>query len=261
MIKLLYHMRILVYVFLLFLSISNLSAQGPPIITDKPIMLGENRVILKTLSSLEQHKDSLFWTSPLMVHYILKPNLIVAGHIPMVGRMLKNGDSEIGLGDINALLKYQVFRKDSKGKTFRIALKYQQFLPTGIESGRKEISTASWRSSAGAVLGYEALRYGLGLNAGVNMYPNEENDFYYKGSVGLPLLPLVYPPKQINLYFEYQGTIGLNTGAHKLNFTQGIQYAMRRITLETAVQIPLIQGAEHSKNHLYTIFFGSRFII
>jgi len=247
---------------LLLLSFTYLSkAQGPPIITDKPIMLGEKRVILKTLSRIENYEEGTYCNAPFMAHYILKPNLLFAAHLPIVGFSSTQGFADSGLGDVNATVKYQFYRKDGTGKTLRSAIKYQQFFPTGIESGNEEISTGQWRSNVGLTLGYEALRYGLGFNLGMNLYEGYENRIIYKGSVGLPLLPLVYPPKQLNLYFEYEGAIGINSRNHQLKFSQGIQYAIKRVTLEAAIQIPVIHGKSEDSRFKNAILIGSRFII
>lgn len=236
------------------------AAQGPPIITDKPIMVGEKRIIFKTLTRVEVREDVRFFNAPFMTHYVIKPNLLVAAHIPLAGvNHFKHKHKQTGLGDLSVQMKYQFFRWDESRKTARAALKVQQFFPTGFDSHNYEISVGEWQTFAGLTFGYEALRYGLGANVGYHYVANRSDFFHYKISAGLPLMPLVYPPKQINLYFEYDGEVNLETGAHNLFLAQGIQYAIKRITFETAIKIPLIQnGTDQQK---YTLLFGTRFII
>jgi len=243
---------------------SAIFAQGPPIITDKPIMIGEKRIIIKTLSRIEVRENETFYKIPLMGHYVIKPNLLVAAHLPLAGyHSLKLGEENnlIGLGDVNVQLKYQFFRWDESRKTARAALKIQQFFPTGIETGNYEISINEWQTFAGLTFGYEALRYGLGANIGYHYAANQPDVFHYKLSAGLPLMPLVYPPKQINLYFEYDGEVNFQHGHHSLFMAQGIQYAIKRLTFETAIKFPIFQNEHEGHQQKYTLLFGTRFII
>jgi len=238
-------------------------AQGPPIITDKPIMIGEKRIIIKTLSRVEVRENATFYKVPLMGHYVIKPNLLVAAHLPLAGYNIDIGEGfkKTGLGDINVQVKYQFFRWDESRKTARAAFKVQQFFPTGINSGNYEISIGEWQTFAGITFGYEALRYGLGANIGYHYVANQPDVFHYKISAGLPLMPLVYPPKQINLYFEYDGEVNLQHKHHSLFMAQGIQYAIKRLTFEMAVKFPIYQQEHETEKQKYTLLFGTRFII
>jgi len=238
------------------------SAQGPPIITDKPIMIGEKRIVIKTLTKLRVGENDRYFTAPLMVHYVIKPNLLVAGHLPYAGfNHLEHNHKQSGLGDISFQMKYQFFRWDESRKTARAALKVQQYFPTGFDSQNYEFSIGEWQTFAGITFGYEALRYGLGANIGYHYVANRDDYFHYKLSAGLPLMPLVYPPKQINLYFEYDGEVNMADGAHNLFLAQGIQYAIKRFTFETSIKIPLIQNDLTHGKQKYTLLFGTRFII
>lgn len=237
-------------------------AQGPPIITDKPIMIGEKRVVLKTLTRVEVHENERSFNAPLMAHYIIKPNFLVAAHVPLAGiNHFEHNHRQTGLGDVSVQMKYQFFRWDKSRKTARAALKMQQYFPTGFDSHNYEISIGEWQTFAGLTFGYEALRYGLGANIGYHYVANHQDYFHYKLSVGLPLMPLVYPPKQINLYFEYDGEINMADSTHNLFLAQGIQYAIKRITFETAIKIPIIQNDTSHGIQKYTLLFGTRFII
>jgi len=237
-------------------------AQGPPILTDKPIMLGEKRIILKTLTHNHVYEDASYWNVPFMAHYIITPNLLVAAHLPFASYSNNDGNSEAGLGDISTTVKYQFFRRDQSSKTFRAAIKLMQVFPTGISTGIDEISLGEWQTHVGLTAGYEALRYGLGVNLMYHQLGGEEDNFFmYKGSVGVPLMPLVYPPNQINLYFEYEGNIRARDGGHNLYFAQGIQYAMRRVTIETSIRVPIIKNPTMDVGLKRVHYIGARFII
>lgn len=257
-------LKLIVITSLLTLFVATLFAQGPPIITDKPIMIGEKRIVIKTLSRIEVRDEAVFFKIPLMGHYVIKPNLLVVAHFPLAGyNKTEHGHAhkKTGLGDVNIQMKYQFFRWDESRKTARAAFKLQQYFPTGFNSNNYEISLGEWQTFAGITFGYEALRYGLGANIGYHYVGNNNDYFHYKISTGLPLMPLVYPPKQINLYFEYDGEINVQNGEHSLFMSQGIQYAIKRITFETAVKFPIFQQGDKKEQQKYTLLFGTRFII
>ncbi len=226
-------------------------------------MIGEKRFVLKTLSRVEVRENATFYKIPIMGHYVIKPNLLVVAHIPFAGYTSNVGEGfkKNGLGDVNIQMKYQFFRWDESRKTARAAVKVQQFFPTGIQTGNYEISIHEWQTFAGLTFGYEALRYGLGANIGYHYVANQADFFHYKISTGVPLMPLVYPPKQINLYFEYDGEVNLSEGHHALFMAQGIQYAIKRLTFEMAVRFPIIQNMPAIERQKYTLLFGTRFII
>jgi len=164
----------------------------------------------------------------------------VAVHLPVVFRNV-SGDVEhtSGLGDIQLRAKYQFYRKDQTGKTFRIVAKTIQTLPTGRDWNVRGISIGEYGSYVGLVAGYETIKYGIS---------NE-----------LVLKPL-YPVKQINLYFEYAANWAVETNDFELLYAQGIQYAIKRLTLEAAIQAPLIQTVSDDQRRQYSILFGTRYI-
>lgn len=222
----------------------SLIAQGPPITADKPIMLGGGAVILKTLTEFRNTEEASFMKAPLMLHYLPSSNSLVAVHLPFVSSSYKDDSSRdnSGLGDIGILTKYQFYRQDGKGKTFRMVAKAYQTLPTGENLGPPEISAGVFQSYLGVVAGYESLKYGISWELGYNLVPDGAFDeFRARFGVGLPLLKPVYPVKQINLYFEYAYNSRAAVDEEELLFAQGVQYAIGRLTFEAAVQLPIYQ--------------------
>jgi len=256
------------YIFLVFLGVfltgSKLAAQGPPITADKPIMLSSKTFIAKTLTEYRSTDFGRFTRVPIMLHYIFHKNALVAVHVPWVTYDFDPGfglDGS-GLGDMNILLKYQFYRKDKTGKTFRLVGKTLQNLPTGEKLDIHDMSTGLYKSYVAVVAGYETIKYGISGEIGYNLSPKDDTDeFIAKLGFGLPLLKQVYPVKQINLYFEYQYTRAVETGDDILLYAQGIQYARKKLTLETALQIPLYQTALHHGNRNYSLYLGARYII
>jgi len=200
-------------------------------------------VVVKTLTEIRHTEYGTFTYAPLMVHYLPTSNSLVAVHLPMVFRNV-SGDVEhtSGLGDIQLRAKYQFYRKDQTGKTFRMVAKTIQTLPTGRDWNERGMSTGKYGSYLGVVAGYETIKYGISNELGYNLVAaSDQDELQYKLGFGLPLLKPVYPVKQINLYFEYAANWAVETNNFELLYAQGIQYAIKRLTLEAVIQAPLIQ--------------------
>ncbi len=69
-----------------------------------------------------------------------------------------------------------------------------------------------------------------------------------------------YPVNQLNLYFEYNGNYLVENGTYELLYAQGIQYAFKRLTVETAIQTPLIQSNNLPDQRKYSLFIGTRYV-
>ncbi len=247
-----------------FMCPKSIWAQGPPITGDKPIMLAKGNVVLKTLSEVRALEKQTALISPLMVHYIPQKNVLVGVHIPLINTLSVDADTESmsGLGDVQFLGKYQFYRNDQMGKTFRIVAKTLQLLPTGQETDIEGQSEARYRSYYGFVAGLETIKYGISNETGIKLDPAGDTDLWrYKLGFGLPLKKPVYPVDQINLYFEYQSDYYFD-GRYMLLYGQGIQYAKKRVTLETAVQFPLFQiDIPDARKRRYSLIFGARYVI
>lgn len=250
--------------FFVGLASNGLMAQGPPITADKPIMLSSKTFVAKTLSEHRSTDFGRFTKVPLMLHYIFHKNALVAVHVPWVSYDFDPGFGAdgSGLGDMNILLKYQFLRKDRTGKTFRMVAKTLQNLPTGEKLDLHDMSTGFYKSYMAIVAGYETIKYGISGEVGYNLSPDDNTDeFKAKLGFGLPLLKPVYPVNQINLFFEYEYTRATETNLNNLLYAQGIQYARKKLTLETAIQVPLYQADLHHGNRKFSWLVGARYII
>ncbi|MFC7356656.1 hypothetical protein ACFQO1_03075 [Jejudonia soesokkakensis] len=256
--------QLLVVVFMLFIAKTTI-AQGPPITSDKPIMLGGNTFIFKTLTEIRNTNEGTFVNAPLMTHYLPSANTLVAVHLPYVNY---NFTDESGrgsgstLGDVNILGKYQFYRKDGTGKTFRMVAKTLQTLPTGEDLDIEGMSTGNYSGYYGVVAGYESLKLGVSNEIGYQWVPDGTLDmFVYKLGFGLPLLKPTYPVNQLNLYFEYTSEWVHERDEYVLKYAQGIQYAKGKWTWEAALQLPLVQDASNVDKFNYAVFLGTRFIL
>ena len=235
-------------------------AQGPPITADKPIMLGGGSFTTKTLMEFRHTERGDFSYVPVMLHYLPSANSLVAVHLPYLNYNIENGQSGSGLADIKIMGKYQFFRKDGTGKTFRIVAKTLQTFPTGKDLDLMDMSTGKYAGYYGIVAGYESLKYGISNELGYNWMPDGTMDaLIHKIGFGLPLLKPQYPNKQVNLYFEYTNAWLVERDWYQLLYAQGIQYARKNITFDLAVQVPLVNDVDAGRKLKYSLFLGSRY--
>ena len=235
-------------------------AQGPPITSDKPIMLGGKSFTTKTLTEIRNTNRGTFVYVPVMLHYLPTSNSLVAVHVPYLNYSFREGGSGNTLADIQIIGKYQFYRKDQTGKTFRVVAKTVQTLPTGEELDLLGQSTGRYQGYYGFVAGYETLKYGISNEIGYNWLPDGTlDDFRYKLGFGLPLLKPTYPNNQVNLYFEYASFWIFERGWYQLLYSQGVQYARKNVTWEAAIQLPLVQDIDESRRLNYSIFIGARY--
>lgn len=255
------------YIMLLLLAVITCQcalAQGPPITADKPIMLGAKRVVFKTLTELRLTEEGAFLFAPLRVHYLPTANSLVGIHIPFVHTNLKDGvigKEGSGLGDIQLLGKYQFYRKDQTGKTFRMVAKNLTTIPIAHQREIALQDMGVFQTYVGLATGLETIKYGVSNELGYNFVPSRKRDeLRYKLGFGLPLLKPSYPVNQINLYFEYANNWAIQAKEFEMLYAQGIQYAKGKMTYEVSVQFPLIQTLDVGKREL-SIFLGTRIVI
>lgn len=248
-------MKQLAILILTIFIIQSTKAQGPPITGDKAIMLGEGTIIVKTLTRIMKSDQGTFVHAPLMLHYLPNSDLLFAVHLPFA-----SSPDQSGFGDLTVRGKYQFYRKDQKGKTHRFALKSVHWLPTGFETPIPDISAGVYQSSFSVISGYETLKHGIGTEFGYRYVGGEFTDFWvFNLGFGVPLLKQVYPVNQLNLYFEYDSEWFTN-GEKNIFFAQGIQYARDQVTIEMAVQIPLVRNKLAAVKRDYTLFLGARYV-
>ncbi len=235
-------------------------AQGPPITGDKPIMLGGNSFTAKTLVEIRNTNRGTAVYAPLMLHYLPTANTLVALHIPYISYDLGELEGS-GLSDLKVLAKYQFYRKDGTGKTFRMVAKTFQNIPTsGKDLDLMNINTNKYEAYAGVIAAYESLKYGISSEIGYNLMPDGTMDALEANfGVGLPLLKPQYPNKQVNLYFEYMSSWLTERDWYQLAYSQGVQYASKNLTLDLALQLPLVQVMPENRELNYSLFIGTRY--
>ncbi|WP_298347578.1 hypothetical protein [uncultured Dokdonia sp.] len=253
-------MKKIIFTTLLSLVLVKVLAQGPPITADKPIMLGGNSFTTKTLAEIRNNDRGTAVYVPVMLHYLPTSNSLIALHLPYLSYDLDDVGSGSTLADIKVQGKYQFFRKDGTGRTWRMVAKTIQTLPTGKELDLLELSTGEYQGYYGIVSGLETLKYGISTEIGYNWAPDgNQDEFRAKFGVGLPLLKPQYPNKQVNLYFEYTSSWLTDRDWYQLLYAQGIQYALKTVTFDLAVQLPLIKDIPENRALNYSVFLGTRY--
>jgi len=248
-------MKYITLIILNIFVINTALSQGPPITSDKAIMLGEGTLIVKTLVESLHTDQGTFSYAPLMIHYLPTSNSLVAVHLPYTSSPI-----ESGFGDVVLRGKYQIYRNDMKAKTHRIALKSVHWLPTGFDTGLEEYGIGEYQTSFSIISGYETLKHGIGNEIGYRYVGGDNPDFWMiNAGFGLPLLKPTYPVNQLNLYFEYNSEWYTN-GNKIIFYSQGFQYAKDQLTLDFAISLPLYESESIVIDRHYKLLFGARYV-
>lgn len=231
-------------------SISQIAnAQGPPILTDKPIMMGAGRGMLMTSARYRENDLVKYTYIPIMFHYDMTENTEFSIMPSLVISDVLRRNLEIG--DLQAIFKYQFFRKDRVGKTVRFAAKIEETFPTGPETHTPDLGIGTWRTYLGIVGGMESLKLGIQSELGYSFFAagHMADMLEYKLGFGFPLLEPSYPVKQLNIYLETEGFL-MPKYKHEEHaypvqsaffYAPGIQYAINKFTFDLSVQMPVYQ--------------------
>lgn len=237
------------------------AAQGPPIFTETPLMLGLEGGGIRTFGKYISKENVTVYMHPIAVPYGITSKWQIGGIAPLVNIKPDGMKSLFGLGDVKLFTKIQLHQKDGKGKTFRTLIKLTQSFPTGNTTDIPALGSGAYETAIGLVSGYITTKFGIYSEVAYNIKSNNLRDvFVYNVAVGYPLLPQKYPPKQINLFLELNGNTD-NTN-HSLFISPGVQYiAGKRVLFETGIQLPIIDDVPKTQktNFMYTL--GTRVLI
>ncbi len=250
-------------IFCIFSLVEKSFAQGPPIFSDSPILLGLEGRGIRTFGRYIVKENASIYVHPFAVPYNIIAKLAIGGIAPFVQKNPDNLKSQSGLGDISVFAKYVIVQEDRTAKTFRIVVKVQETFPTGKTNSEPPIGQDAYQSYLGIVSGYITTEYSLYSELGYNAVSNNLSDnLVYSFTFGYPLLPVTYPSKQVNLYMGFNGNSSFETNQTTILTSPGIQYiAGRRFLLEGGIQFPVVQNLpEESKTKvIYTL--GVRVLI
>jgi hypothetical protein len=247
---------------LLLLTI-NLFAQGPPITTETPVMLGLEGSGIRTFGKFIKKENATIYFQPIGIPYNINPKFQIGGLFPVKFITPKGGVTNGGIADITLFTKYQLYKNDGKAKTFRVLANLKQSFPTGQTLSTQKIGSEIYQTYIGLIVGKISSAIGIYCDFGYNITSNGATDnFLYNFSVGIPLLPQKYPQKQINSFLEFNGNYVIDPKIHTLFISPGLQFIPgRRILFETSFQIPVIQNNIVANKTNYMLLLGTRFLI
>jgi len=246
------------------LLVSNLCpAQGPPIFTDTPIMLGLEGRGIRTFGNIVSKENANAYVQPLVIPYNITHKWQLGALIPLVSISPDTISSKTGFGDVKVFTKYQLYQNDGKRKTLRGLLKLTQTFPTGNSTEVPALGTGAYQTTVSLVNGYVTTKYGIYGEFGYNITSDQLPDnFIYNIAFGYPLLPQKYPPKQVNLFLELNGNYVFDDVGNNLFFSPGIQYiAGRKLLFESGIQLPLDEAAPDGQQTNFIVRIGTRILI
>jgi hypothetical protein len=246
-----------------FLSATTLLAQGPPITTETPIMLGLEGNGIRTFGKFISKENVNVYVQPIVIPYNITQKFQVGAVFPFKFITPENSKTTGGFADLTVFAKYQLYKIDGKAKTFRILGLVRQTFPTGSTSSNPAIGSGLSQTYVGIVLGKLTTKVGVYSDFGYNITnKNASDNFIYNFSVGVPLLPHKYPQKQLNTFLEFNGNYVFDPKIHTLFISPGLQFIPgRRILFETSFQIPIVQDNISTNRTNYMVLLGTRFLL
>ncbi|SDR67817.1 Putative MetA-pathway of phenol degradation [Gillisia sp. Hel1_33_143] len=264
--RLMAYQRITSKIFLIILMLLlglKMKAQGPPIFTDTPIMLGVQGRGVRTFGNIISKENANAYAQVLVVPYNITSKWQVDAVVPYLSISPDAGDSQSGFGDLKLFTKYQLYQKDGKGTTLRGLIKITETFPTGNTSKMPALGSGAYQTTLSLVNGYVTTKYGVYGEVGYNLAGNGLPDnLIYNIAFGYPLLPQKYPPNQLNVFLELNGNYVFDDVGNNLFLSPGIQYiAGRKLLFESGIQIPLADASPRGQQTNYILRIGTRILI
>ena len=259
--KIVYHISILLLILLASLNYS--LAQGPPIYTDTPILLGLEGSGIRTFGKFVEKEQASIYIQPIILPYNITPKILLGAIVPLVNKKPDNMAARFGVGDMAVFIKCTLYQKDGKAKTFRVVGKIKQVFPTGNSIEAPALGADSYQTLFGVVTGYITTKIGLYSDIGYNITSNGLSDnFIYNFAVGYPLLRQQYPAKQVNLFLELNGNYFLEPQANNLFISPGVQWITgRRLLIESGVQLPMLEQVAATQKTKFIFTLGIRVLL
>lgn len=274
-------------------------AQGPPINTDTPIMLGLEGGGIRTFAKFvrrttllqdgdeipdDMDRQTVRLTPVAMPYNLFSDRFQIGVIVPFVNVDFEStvqDMSSFGIGDVRVFAKYLLYQRDRKKETFRVAAKAGIKFPTGDENRAPALGSGSTDYFFATVAGWIKNRIGIYLEGIYNLNTSHNqvdfgNSFAYNLAFGYRLLPAVYetyPSPQLNGFLEINGTTTAksevskvtneNSGGATIFLSPGLQYVGgRRWLVEASLQIPVFNepnGTQLATD--WTVSIGTRILL
>ncbi len=237
--------------------------QGPPITVETPIMLGLGGSGIRTFNRFTSVENGHAFVHVLTIPYNFSTKSQIGIVMPFVFNKPENTISSSGLGDLTLFAKYQLYKIDDIGKTFRITAKITQSIPTKSSSLQDPNNTKISQTYIGIIVGKLSTKTGIYGDFGYNLTNSGLTDnIIYNISFGFPLLEHQYPQKQVNLYLEVNGNYLIDPKRNVNFLSPGIQWIPgRRFLLEYSFQLPIFQDNSQINSTNFRSLIGIRFLI
>ena len=245
--------------------------------TNNALPIGQGQTLIRGqaiyLRADDGEREFEEFSLPVVVGYGATEDLALFAVIPFLKRSLDVDGlerNELGLGDIELLVRYTVFQTNEAGKTLRLAPIVGLEVPTGTNQGSDELGvlpaplqlgSGTFDPSVGVVLTRQTLRDNLSLSLvyQVNTIANDLDfgdeikvDLAYKYRLFPKFLKTRFLFAGLESNFSWQSRDRIadiadeNSGGTLLFLSPSIQYITERFTLEGAVQIPVVQALNGS---------------
>jgi len=248
---------------LLFIGLSlSVAAQGPPITAGTPVMLGLEGRGIRTFVRTSVSDNAVSLIVPLGLPYNITPTWQIGTAIPFFRNATIEGNQiKQGIGDIAVFTKYQLYKRDGRGKTLRTIAIIRHTLPTGRTFDGTAVSSGAFTTAIGLINGFITTRYGLYFDIAYVIRSRQLPDLWtHNLSLGIPLLPHRYPQRQLNAYLELNTRRSEHFKLQFLQLSPGLQFiAGRRFLIETSFGYPIYQTP--NSNLRYSALLGTRILL
>ncbi len=293
--------RILFSVLLFFSAVPALGAPitfntALPVAKHEGIVRIQSKYMRSTGDPTVRGRELSVLAVPLVLVYGVTARLTLFGSITYLdkelrfnsaGASLRRGDA--GLGDSTFMTRYTLYQRDSPGQTIRVAPFVAVKAPTGESKeadrfGRLaqplQLGSGSWDYIVGSIFTWQTLKWQVDASASYR-FNTAANGFRSGDEVSLDLsyqyrllprrlnsgLPVfVYAVLESNLIYNDKNRAGsvedINSGGATWFLSPGLQYVTRRMVLDAAVQVPVVQdlnGSALEKDYVGILSFRFNF--
>lgn len=248
----------------------------------------QSKIIRSTGDPSPMDRDLRVLSFPLVGVYGMTARLTLFGVVPILdknlevttprGRATRN---VTGLADVRLFARYTIYQRNRRGQTMRLAPFAGIELPTGTDDatddlgrlpGPLQLGSGSWDPFVGLVFSWQTFAWQIDASASYKRNP-EANDFQFGDearldvatkvrllprSLGSGLPSFVYANVETNLIWQDENEVSraadANSGGATWYLAPGLQYVTKRVMLEAAVQLPVVQDLNGTalKNNLIT---------
>lgn len=230
------------------------------------IIRSQARYTNKSDDPTEKDRVVRTWTFPNTFVYGITEKASVSVTLPYLIKKEKSTSSDMrstitdsGIGDINLMSKYRIWKKDLSREARRISLVAGLELPRGDNKAQLKLGSGSVDPVLGILVTRQTLNQEFDIDI-TYQFNNEDSNFEFGDILKYNLAyqrrvwPWVLPEEglysQLNLVLEFNGdytqkdksngSIVKDSGGNTLFISPGFQWVAKRWILEGSVQLPIM---------------------